>query len=490
MTRREHINELEIGGIDIPNRNVIDVSNHGYAGDMTGGDIVTLFRDNPNSVFILPAGDYAVQSSLDLTDDASWDELAIIGKPHARLVVDDTAVDYLAWLGSSSGGTFSELRLQNLSLVVDGANSLDAGWGRFWIDDLIDNRNLSIEGTRDRYDGGDGSGGAAGGDRFCYYADITTESGVGYHRNIQLTDGDTPYDSFDRQGHAIAIGSETAHVGTNLWIGCGVEEFWDNGFYVKDGEGQNILIGCYARNCGGSNIRLGTSDAAYACQSYWNYDLANNAGYAGTLLDSDEGVGTTVDGFRAINDSSTTEAVRIRSNSEVATYSNMYIENNTSQFALRIRSSSGDHEQGALKMDTVRIRDTGDTSIRSAAAEVDRPNVHLTDLSITTQNAGASRSCLKVANGGARVDGMSYLDSGATDYSVIAGHGDGSSVVERILIDGIYMNGGVYIYDSTDDLQVLQLLDNDLRDVGTLYPNMDSTNFTTSVSRDNIGVEV
>lgn len=403
--------------------------------------------DEPNARFVLESnGEYPIRTEPRLTDpDQPHRELAIEGNG-ALIVVADESVGSVGWFGRKRGGAFSTLSLQNLTLVVDPEQGYDAGWGRFWIDDRVQNANLSIEGRRD-YNGSD-----APGDKFAYFCCMTTPSGLGVHRHIDLGDGDTPAggSQFD---HAIGVGVEPDHEGTNLWVGCYLENWWDNGYYVKDGTGRNILLGCEVRNCGGANIRLGTSDVAIACRSVWDLGTKESHDYApadcknGTCLDADAADATAVVGMRVIKKSGENDAVRLRTLAESATYQNLYVENYTSQWALRVTAGSEggttNPETGILEIQNGHIFDMGTTTVRGGAVRIDRDNVVLTNTSINASEAGGSRSALWVSGGQVRVDGGRL--EGAGRYAVVLEDG-----VDRVDLDGVTLQDGVYLYEGTD----------------------------------------
>ncbi|MFC4989701.1 hypothetical protein [Saliphagus infecundisoli] len=107
--------------------------------------------DHPNTHPILESGgEYPIKTEPRLTDpDQEHHELVVQGNG-AEIVVADESVGSFGWFGRTAGGAFSTLSLQDLILVVDPDQGYDAGWGRFWIDERVENTNLSIAGARRR----------------------------------------------------------------------------------------------------------------------------------------------------------------------------------------------------------------------------------------------------------------------------------------------------------------------------------------------------
>ncbi len=472
---------LQSDSLSVEGWNVIDASNYGYPGDRSGGDIMELFREFPNSVFVLPEGEYSVQSELNWTSpNDGYDQLQVIGKPHARLVVDDQNVDHFAWLGNSRGGAFDRLSLQNLTLVVDGRNGYDAGWGRFWVDDTVQNRNLKLEGQRAHR--------LEEGGKFGYFCCMTDPAGMGIHQNIDMPDGDIP--SVQSDNTAIGIGAEPSHVGTNLWLGCYLENWWGNGYYVKDGTGRNVLVGCEARNCGNANIRIGYSDVVIACRSVWDDPRGVDEIRQGVCFDADEANGTAVVGLRIIKETGENATARMRAEARSATYRDVYIENQTDQRSLQVTGTGSNPEQGILALDGVRIIDGGDGSINTAALRIDRENVHLSNVSIDCINEDSYRAALQIQSGSARITNSRLATNGPT-YAVILGTKGGWAEIDRATFTDTEVTEGFYLYGNDDQIDSLEIRDCDLREVGDVFPanspDDDAVNLTRGVWRDNLG---
>lgn len=443
---------------------VLNAADHGFPGDLSGGDIAQLINDNPDKTILLPGGRYSLESPLSFDETSARDSVRVIGKPHATIVVNDTAVEEFAQLGTSGGAGFSECHLENLSLEVDPANGYDAGWGRYWINDRFVTKNLQIKGERDRIN--------EGGGKYGLLTNMVEKDAVGIHQGLRFADGENHDTSLTQFDHTIGVSAEDTHVGTNIWLGCHVAKWGDNGFYVKDGSGANLLLGCTAANCGGANIRLGRNDTAISCESLWDStdDLID-----GVCFDSDDGGGTAAIGARIIRETGSNDCVRLRSGSEQATYQDFYIENNTSQYSLRVSSTDGAHEDGIISLEGIRVVDSGDTSTRAASVLLHRPNVHVRDMSVDVTDGTTSRTALQIHGDSTRISDSRFVAAGP-NYSVILGESSGGNTITMASLEGCLLSDGFHIYDNDDVIERLKVVNSDLRNVTDLFPSMTDVN--------------
>lgn len=461
---REDVNGLQAA---LEDRGTVETSGpdiHLSPDDVT--DLGREIRDEPNATFVLEDGDYPLKTGLRFMDPGDgYDELQIIGKPHARIIPTED-VDCFGWFGRASGGAFSKLSLQNLTLVV--GEGCDAGWGRFWIDDTVQNRNLSIEGQRSHR--------VLEGDKFGYFCCMTSPGGVGIHQNIDLPDGDIP--SVQSDNTAIGVGVEDAHVGTNLWLGCYLENWWGNGFYVKDGTGSNILIGCEARNCGNANIRIGHSDAVLGCRSVWDDTRPPNEIRHGICFGADDASATTVSGLRIIKSDGGNDAARLWSEtSDQISVNDLHILNETSQWAVSIRGDGN----ATAKFDNLRVLDSGDTSVRGASVQSKRWNVVLEDSVVDVSGGGSDRAAVDVQSGRCDLRGGSL--AGAGNHSVRIQDG-----VSRVYLDGVDLVNGIYLY-SGSEVGALELSNVDGRKVEPMWPGADPEDVCGDLNVSGAGLE-
>lgn len=116
-----------------------------------------------------------------------------------------------------------------------------------WVEDV------RLEGQRQRIQN-DSSGVR---DRMTWLIQMTQTDATAFMHRVEFPDGGTAGVE-GAGGNAIGWSADPNHEGLNVAKGCHVEGFYDNGFYVANSNGQNILWDCYAANCRAGNFRLGT----------------------------------------------------------------------------------------------------------------------------------------------------------------------------------------------------------------------------------------
>lgn len=441
------------GGVDVSEWPTVDASEHDFDG------LDELILEHPNHCFVLPGDRYELRNHVDLHGRDEWHRLAVVGGGSpTELVVADGSVDYFARCGSFDSSGFDRLSLRNLELVLDEHDDADAGWGRWWVNESVDNRRLSIRGRRDYDDGG-------GGDKFSYYCCMTDPAGYGRHLLVDIPDGDTPYEDsqFD---HAIGVGVETPHVGTNEFVGGRVCEHWDNGYYVKDGRGSNILRGCVALNCGGANIRIGTNDRVVGCTSRW--DLTEDDEYGpsevpnGVCLDADAGGSALVDGIDVVKDTGENDAVRLRTGAQVE-YRGLSVTNRTGQHAIRVAGTGS----STARLVGAKVLDFGGASAKGAAVRVERRNTALVDCTVDASGGGGDRDAVGTAGGAeVKVRGGKYSGAGRHCFRVHQG-------TELLHLDGAKLEDGVHLYGDGPDVSVLTMVGNDMFLADESFPGAD-----------------
>ncbi|NKE37018.1 hypothetical protein GWG54_14550 [Natronococcus sp. JC468] len=85
-------------------------------------------------------------------------------------------------------------------------------------------------------------------------------------RNLGLPDGEVADSSQPSVGHSIGCSADPPHQGINIWDRCYVEDYVDNGIYVRNSDGENVVEHSITVNCGNGNIRLGAADQARDCK--------------------------------------------------------------------------------------------------------------------------------------------------------------------------------------------------------------------------------
>lgn len=360
---------------DNQRRDCINVTDHGFSGDGTGGDLAAFLADNAHleRPFYLPEGTYRYERELRFTGgDGAYsepipDRFEIFGEPGTRLLVDNhdnaTAKPSLFWFGTSRN-PMPVVRLENLDIDIgDGDPERDAGVFRAYIGDRMETRNISL--TKRCRLSADGS---RNGDRHTYLTNCVNRSATAKHENIDLTAGDTHRPGQESVGHAIGFAGEPTNSGTVRYVNCKIAGYTDNGFYVRDGVGSNVLEGCFARNCGGGHIRLGKHDEARNCRIRVDgkEEPANGAGL--WLQDS---LGTTAKGIRIEGPAMANDAVRITHDQRGGAVRDLYLElGSVGQYALK---ASGSQAAGRVSLEnwTVDDRCTGRTREASYAVNLD-----------------------------------------------------------------------------------------------------------------------
>lgn len=454
------ISNIDTSGGSTSHSGVVYADEHGYPGDRSGGDIAPLINNNLGKKIVFPPGEYVLESEISL-DATDGDLLYLAGEPEATIVPNDSTVGHVFVIGTTSQG-FQDVRLENLTLLNEGTSSSNATWGRAYISGTFITENLRIEGQVNRIDYEN--------DRYALLSNMVTEDAVGIHRGLHFGDGEIHDTSSTNVGQTIGFAAEEYHVGTNILIGCHLNEWADNGYYVKDGTGANVLQGCTAQNCGGANFRIGINDIAIGCESVWDGDpdtLKN-----GVCFDSDEADGTSVIDLRVIKNTGVNDCVRIRSSSNSVTFRDAYIENNTDQWSISARGTGTE----LAVFDNCTVIDSGTTNVRSAAVEVRRPEVHFHNSTVKTTDGTTSRSGIEV-NDGSCVIHNCYLDIADPGYGVEI------DAVDRVTVSGTTTNAGIYIISQPTALQVI---DNDMRNVTDPFPGSDPT-MSERVWRDNLG---
>lgn len=445
------VTAVETGSLSVRNRNLIDVSQHGFSGSVNDGDLAAFILQNPDSTFYLPEGEYAIEQIVSVTD---WDHFGMIGGGNgARLIPTDTAVSRIFTVGATNSA-IPVIVVQNITLDIRGTHDCAFGW--FFPGEKLLNEDLLTLGQRDR------GGGTVNGDVEHYRCEVLEPDGVAVHRNVKHPDGDTVTDD---SAIGFRSGGSDIHLGTNIWEACYVERFFDNGFYLVGSpeDGKQILIGCEARNCGNQMLRLGNGCLAINCSAILDEPIDTDIAGMLALRDSGENLTSpespgspAVYGFTAQRSESFTggpqHTVWVR-DVRNATIKDLYVENTTSHHSLSLASVQDDDEKGRVVVENARIHDSGGTSIREAAVRIGRKGAILRDCYVSSPN----RRCLYVDADGTeclldncRFEGSSSdirLQSGTGGYLTLRG----GSLVE-----------GISILDQSPQIDTLTMVQMDL----------------------------
>lgn len=383
-----------VSNLSVDNWEVIDVGNHGFVGDQSGGDLAQFIADQITAggkyVFVLPNGTYswerplALDGGSDTYDEPMPESFALVGKPEATLYADmPTGSERLFFRFGSASNGFTDARLENIHFDVGNqSNARDAGIMRAYIAEQAHFENLTLS-ARKRLQ----SDGTRNGDRFCIKCDCINENATAVIKNVRLENGDVFQGSSHSVGHAIPFSSEDPHVGTNHWIDCYAEGFIDNGYYVRDGPGSNYLKGCVARDCSAGQFRLGRNDYAenikaittsacdYNSTPLWIEEYRDEDGSNYSPGDENDDP-VVVSGFELLAEGGpVNDVIRVTQNPTDVRLEGGYIRNHTDEYIF-----DGTAYSGKVTMRDVTVDDHATGSTRLAAIHAGMDNVTIDNL--------------------------------------------------------------------------------------------------------------
>ncbi|WP_247001362.1 right-handed parallel beta-helix repeat-containing protein [Halosolutus gelatinilyticus] len=255
---------------------------------------------NRNHRYVLPAGTWHVET--DNIHLNAHEYFGLVGEPFATLKVTSQDVDRMMTVGRIDDSLPHAQRTVMKDLQVDIRGEYDAGICRWYTYSYGLIENVSMRGRRDRLNP------TYGGDRHTIMVDGRQTTTTNIIRGCHLNNGDTSYNQDTHVGHAIPFSSEIYNLGTNIWEACQVTGYIDNGFYVSNNSGRNIITGCHARNCAGAGIRIGANDYVRNCR----ITMTEQPGYPWSGLWLENGGGQIVDGLTVHNSiEKNTEIVRL-----------------------------------------------------------------------------------------------------------------------------------------------------------------------------------
>lgn len=399
--------------LSVPTRNQVNVVSDLGVEPGSGTDVaaeIDSYLSNQttiNELFIFPEGEYTWNTELQYSE---FEFLGFVGAPRARLRVTDKDMNLLLLLGSGSDSYVAERAvLKNLTVDINDLSDgtvIDAGTIQARMDDFVLVENVDVSGSRQKWQDRDGDGSYEHNteERFSFQVQMTQETGVAIMRNVRQPDGGTYISEKDTVGHVIPFSSDPHHYGTKIYEGCWVEGFIDNGFYIKNSPGHNLIHNCVAKNNGGGNIRLGAGDVCRDSKIILDNGSANGEWHgSGLWLNGGEPLAenVTIEAPDAAND-----LLRINSSSDGGTVRNIRINNGDSNNtgapnpAVRLTESS-DTDHKPVTIENVTIRDYADSGTSVA---VERPRVTIRDLDL--ESHGSARDYgIKVEDSDVNVSG-------------------------------------------------------------------------------------
>ncbi|WP_121744210.1 right-handed parallel beta-helix repeat-containing protein [Natronorubrum halophilum] len=233
---------------------------------------------NRNHMYVVPPGTWLVETNNIHLEAHEF--FGISGNPSATLRVNDQDVDRLMTVGTTDDTPPNAQRTVMQDLAVDIRGDYDAGIGRWYTYRFGLIERITMLGTRNRLHP------EYGGDRHTIMVDGIKSTSTNLIRGCDLNNWDVRHDA-PQVGHAVAYSSEPSHVGLNVWEGCQVTGYTDNGFYMSTSNGRNLISGCTAVNCAGAGIRIGDNDMVRNCKIIMREEPAHS--WSGLWLENGGG---------------------------------------------------------------------------------------------------------------------------------------------------------------------------------------------------------
>lgn len=284
--------------------------------DDRSGDLSELIEEASaqNAIVDLGSGTYEMSSTV--TGDGDVAGVVGDGPDDATVYYRGTELEYLFNTRNQPSGVLEGVTF-DISETADGENNTDVGllYGdfseEFWAEDIV------LRGQRHRHQDLDGDGNyETVGGRFTFQVEMTQTDAEGFMHRCRFPDGGTDMheEIGDTIGHAIGPNADPNHEGVNVWKECYCSGFADNGFYVSNSPGRNVLWDCHAENNMSGNMRLSSNDYVVGGTSEIN-DIPD--GRSGQCLTHDRGDNVRVVGLECIGtDEYGAEAIQVRSDAE------------------------------------------------------------------------------------------------------------------------------------------------------------------------------
>ncbi len=331
--------------------------------------------------FVLPEGRYHLDGRFAHND---CEAVAVVGDPHATLVVTDPDQQYGLDVGGGwgaspeSSATTVDIRDLTFDMTADGVGA-QAVSARASDDLRIE--NVAVEGEC-----------ASAGKKAlgAIYAAVTHPGGAG-EVNVSLPDGcafrpDAYPDQSSAESqtsHPIGISVTDDHRGELTFRDCHVEGWVNNGGYLADGEGPCIVEGGLWKDNGNANLRLGDGDeahgmeievdeTAYTCCGLWLQEGDTRVSESEVRLPNCDN-----DGLRI-----SSRSARVR---------DLKIDCTSSSRAIKV--TDGD---GPVVLENVELVDSGDGSIHGYCVELWRENTELRNCRFSFRNGSNGRHGINV----------------------------------------------------------------------------------------------
>ncbi|MCO8244125.1 MULTISPECIES: hypothetical protein [unclassified Haladaptatus] len=345
----------------------------------------------PRTKFVLPEGRYHLDGRFYHNDAEA---VAVVGDPHATLVVTDPDQQYGLDVGgdwgvsAESSATTVEIRNLTFDMTAEdvGAQAISAR-----ASDDLRIENVAVEGEC-----------ASAGKKAlgAIYAAVTHPDGVG-EVNVSLPDGcafrpdaypnQSPAES--QTSHPIGISVTDDHRGELTFRDCHVEGWVNNGGYLAGGTGPCFVEGGLWKGNGNANLRLGDGDEASGVEIE-----VDETEYTGCGLWLQEGDARVSNAEIRLPDCDN-DGLRISSRS--ARVRDLKIECESSARAIKV--NDGD---GPVVLENVELVDSGDGAIHGYCVELWRDGTELRDCRFAFRNGTENRHGINVLGEGIVFDGV------------------------------------------------------------------------------------
>lgn len=264
--------------------------------------------------------------------------------------------------------------------------------------------------------------------------------------NFNLPDGSY---GFGEHPSPIGMFVRDANVGTVHIKDCHIEGWANNGIYSTHSPGATIVECCHVVDCDIDHVRLGDNDEIR--DSF--IEMRNSQAGRGVRIRYDGNM--VIDGLHVINDAGEDPMVCARNNSAHCDISNVFIENNTGNDAIRVETGAIDVESNVNVTGSGSYSTTGnivDESLIEKGSSATSPETSMSDICSGSGGGGGTQ---EVAEDFSHDDipGTYGLDTGAFTTSSTRSTSDSYS----LLVD-----------DDSDDPQIV-LRDDMVTSAGNTY---------------------
>lgn len=495
-------------GLEVDGFNVIDVAQRGYPGDRSGGDLTTLFNNNPNSLFILrPGATYEMSTYVNRSYDffGLWCPTAG-NRPRiypAEASRDSTGaaqqVEFLDLGGTGTSDHAGHTRVENVvfhneaSVTTNGYRH-DCGLLKASFHETAVFKNVKYEGARQKLEN-DGTGGVIEhGSRYQIKAEGRTDNADVVFDQLHMPDGGTEASNNGvATGHAIGFAVEE-HYGSLTIKNSYIKDFVDNGLYIThdigpvEDSGKITVQNCHLENCSNSNLRIGPNTNVINCRINLRGTATNT--YQGIGLHCQDPYNSRVDGLHFNVQNHPNDVIRVNSQTNHVYLGGVQISNDTSNRVAEI-SGPADQANGRVVLEHWKVQDSGSDNSYNSFMEFtgNRDDIIVRDCRLHT----STRGCIRT-RGGMTVENCNFytgsnypaLRIGAYDSNTDPG---ADSVIK--FHDNKIANGNALGFESWAVVGTLDIQRNNFNDASSVFgaPSADFAGEVTNfVCKNNDGL--